>query len=522
MINTILHGPALDQLKTLDSDSIDLIVTDPPYGYSFMNKDWDKAVVGVDTWKECLRVLKAGAFAFIMSSPRQDVLCKMILNLIDAGFETNFTSLYWCYASGFPKAADVSKLIDKRNGKPQRVEDLERYLSEAIKKVYGKHYKLAEEMGVDEALIRHWIGKSGTQWLIPPKRQYDILKEKLGLDNRFDKLIEWEEAEREIIEQKTKARSEGANFAMPTMGAQTKYIDIDYTKPATQQAKKLEGSYAGFQPKPAVEVILTVMKPLSEKTFVDQALSNGKGVTWLDDCRIPYQSEDQWKRPTMNDIRGNNYANSNISIRLEREADDKGRFPANLLVEDDVLNNGEITSGKRSLRRNNSTLGVITKDTTTTFGKGDVMGGYDDSGSFSHYFSLDSWTEKTLPFLIVPKASKGEKNKGLDDMEKRDMYYEDRTGNSLDCFSHHPNPVKHGAPRQNHHPTVKPLQLMSYLITMGSHQGDLILDPFCGSGTALIAARQLARNFIGIEISDEYVQIANTRLRPYLEQTRLL
>ena len=280
--NEILHGPAVDQLKTLDSDSIDLIVTDPPYGYSFMNKDWDKAVVGVDTWKECLRVLKAGAFAFIMSSPRQDVLCKMILNLIDAGFETNFTSLYWCYASGFPKAADVSKLIDKRNGKPQRVEDLERYLSEAIKKVYGKHYKLAEEMGVDEALIRHWIGKSGTQWLIPPKRQYDILKEKLGLDNRFDKLIEWEEAEREIIEQKTKARSEGANFAMPTMGAQTKYIDIDYTKPATQQAKKLEGSYAGFQPKPAVEVILTVMKPLSEKTFVDQALSNGKGVTWLD------------------------------------------------------------------------------------------------------------------------------------------------------------------------------------------------------------------------------------------------
>ena len=69
-----------------------------------MNKDWDKAVVGVDTWKECLRVLKAGAFAFIMSSPRQDVLCKMILNLIEAGFETNFTSLYWCYASGFPKA----------------------------------------------------------------------------------------------------------------------------------------------------------------------------------------------------------------------------------------------------------------------------------------------------------------------------------------------------------------------------------------------------------------------------------
>ena len=66
-------GPCQDQLKAIDSDSIDCMVTDPPYGYSFMNKDWDKAVVGVDTWKECLRVLKPGAFAFIMSSPRQDV-----------------------------------------------------------------------------------------------------------------------------------------------------------------------------------------------------------------------------------------------------------------------------------------------------------------------------------------------------------------------------------------------------------------------------------------------------------------
>src|SRR5258708_39735357 len=60
----------------------------------------------------------------------------------------------------------------------------------------------------------------------------------------------------------------------------------------SDQAKQLDGSYGGFQPKPAVEVILVAMKPLSEKTFVDQALKNGKGITWLDDCRIPYESDD--------------------------------------------------------------------------------------------------------------------------------------------------------------------------------------------------------------------------------------
>ena len=61
-----------------------------------------------------------------------------------------------------------------------------------------------------------------------------------------------------------------------------------HTEPATEEAKKLDGAFAGFQPKPAVEVIIVAMKPCDEKTYADQALSNGKGVTYLDDCRIPY------------------------------------------------------------------------------------------------------------------------------------------------------------------------------------------------------------------------------------------
>ena len=116
----LLTGDALTQLKTqIDDNSIDTLITDPPYGYSFMNKDWDKAVIGVETWSECLRVLKPGAFAAIMSSPRQDVLSRMIVNLQDAGFRTDFTSIYWTYASGFPKAANISKLVDKRNSRDQ-------------------------------------------------------------------------------------------------------------------------------------------------------------------------------------------------------------------------------------------------------------------------------------------------------------------------------------------------------------------------------------------------------------------
>ena len=99
----IINGEALEELKKLEDNSIDLVCTDPPYGYSFMGKDWDKAVPSVKIWQECLRVLKDGAFMLVMSAPRQDVLSQMIVRIGEAGFRTDFTSLYWTYASGFPR-----------------------------------------------------------------------------------------------------------------------------------------------------------------------------------------------------------------------------------------------------------------------------------------------------------------------------------------------------------------------------------------------------------------------------------
>ena len=259
--------------------------------------------------------------------------------------------------------------------------------------------------------------------------------------------------------------------------------------------KQIAGSYGGAQFKPAVEVVLVCMKPLSEKTYVDQALSNGKGVTWLDDGRIPYQSESDI------DLNPRNRQKIGWHERYaephQNNPNEKGRFPANLLVEGDVLNDGKtITKGngviKRSLPRK---MGFKSDKFMGHMGKGELrdcstIDNIGDSGSFSRYFSLDAWAEKTLPFLIVPKASKSEK--GID----------------------------------NNHPTVKPLKLMSYLITMGSRPNDTILDPFMGSGTTGIAALKLGRHFTGIELSKEYFEIAekrisNTTFQPYLTQTKL-
>ena len=407
--NQILLGDALEHLQQLPDESIDLVVTDPPYAltsgeykpdkkYSggFMNKDWDKAVVSTDVWKECLRVLKSGAFAFVMSAPRQDVLSRMICNLQDAGFRTDFTSIYWTYSSGFPKAANTAKLLKKR-----------------------------------------------------------------GID-----------------------------------------------KP------ELEGSYLGFQPKPALEVILVVMKPLSEKTFVDQALKNGKGCTWLDDCKIPFQNESDYVAAL------NAHRDPGISFKKDgrknplatggSQSDEKGRFPANLLCSDDSLNDGTThTSGAREQHHN------FTADKTKgIYGKFKHNRSYNSksSGSYSRYFDLDAWY--SAQFIITPKASSSERNKGLSDLEPTTV--NDGRKTPID------NPFQRGETiRHNSHPTTKPIKLMSYLITMGSRPDNIILDPFIGSGTTAIAAYTLNRKFIGIEKNPEYYEIAQKRIKPYLIQQKL-
>jgi len=384
----IINNDCLQALKELQDNSVDLVCTDPPYGYSFMGKDWDKAVPSVDIWKECLRVLKPGAFCFVMSAPRSDVQNAMISRLMEAGFRLDFTPIYWTYASGFPKAGNIGKLVDKR-------------------------------LGAERETIR-----------VKPR------PETSGTMSGSSETRPWIEKSRELG-----------------------YHEVAGKVAVTDQTKALDGSYAGYQPKPAVEVIIVAMKPLSEKTYVDQAMKNGKGITWLDDVRVPTNGE----HPRGS---GNITTNSHSDIMTRAKGKEApnatpeaGRFPANLLVSDNIL---------------------------------------DDHSKF---FNLD-----TLPFIAIPKASKREKNEGLEHLPK-----------SKDALMATMPLNGDGTPRNklaqsNHHPTVKPIKLMSYLITLGSRKGDTVLDPFVGSGTTAVAAKILGRVPIGIEREQEYAEIAQARL----------
>jgi site-specific DNA-methyltransferase (adenine-specific) len=114
MIKTkLIHGDCLEKLKELPDCSVDSVVTDPPYGLSFMGKKWDYDVPSVEVWKECLRVLKPGGHLLAFAGTRTQH--RMAVRIEDAGFEIR-DMIAWVYGSGFPKSLDVSKAIDKAAG----------------------------------------------------------------------------------------------------------------------------------------------------------------------------------------------------------------------------------------------------------------------------------------------------------------------------------------------------------------------------------------------------------------------
>lgn len=462
IINKIHCSDNRPFLKNIPSESIDSMVTDPPYALEFMSKSWDKVLPPVSTWKECLRILKPGAFAFIMSSPRQDVLSQMIVNLTQAGFKTDFTSIYWSYASGFPKATNISKAVDKKLG-------LEREIT-----------------GIGSGSSLNHQNKINLEQGFRPN---DYYKEK---DSEFE----------------------------------------IKNKPISPQATLLNGSYAGFQPKGAVEIIIVTMKPLSEKNYVEQSLKNTKGITWLDNCRIPIKDE-VISAGTANSIR-NGSLNEHEGYQRPWKQDKElyaqrceealertnklGRFPANLLVSDDILNNGDIT------------LSSGGKSGHTEEYYDDIKPGFGDSGSFSRYFDLDIWFseklktlpanyQKVFPFIITPKASQSERNDNLynsKEVIKTGLPLRDGSGNYINNeYGDGSNSIRNTKTR-NFHPTIKPISLMSYLITLGSKEQDIILDPFSGSGTTALSSLLLGRKFIAIDLVQEYCDIANERIKPFL------
>jgi site-specific DNA-methyltransferase (adenine-specific) len=151
----IFHGLCEEVLKEFADNSFDSIVTDPPYGISFMGKKWDYEVPSVEIWRECLRVLKPGGYLLSFAGTRTQH--RMACNIEDAGFEIR-DMIAWVYGSGFPKSLNIGKAVDKIQGNERSVVGHSPYEGRRPNKFGGKEngdicygdYKAQPEMLVDK------------------------------------------------------------------------------------------------------------------------------------------------------------------------------------------------------------------------------------------------------------------------------------------------------------------------------------------------------------------------------------
>jgi site-specific DNA-methyltransferase (adenine-specific) len=442
----------------MEDNSVDAIVTDPPYGLSFMNKEWDS--FGTDTrqpgdehywvpdnpygrskarygWNqdksklassnrafqegmtpifaEALRVAKPGAHLLCFGGTR--TFHRMACAIEDAGWEIR-DCIMWVYGSGFPHSMDVAKAIDKASG----------YVGEVI-----------GERTVD-------VGMQGGHMHAGRKQQQ---------------------------QQQVRALSD--------------------------QAKQWDGW--GTCLKPAWEPIIVARKPL-DGTVANNVLKWGVGAMNIDACRVPTFSDGPGTTPksSVGGRRGS------MSGAMDRTAYDgsKGRFPANLVHDGSqmVLELFPESKGQQANVTGNEPSHPADGVCYGEYSERQAFAKRGDTGSAARFFNTLRDGEESADRTYADRG-------GTNFAAKPGMR---REPTSADRFFYCAKASKKDRGEGNNHPTVKPIALMEWLVTLVTPQGGVVLDPFAGSGTTLVACERLGFDSIGIEREAEYVEIIRKRL----------
>ena len=481
----LLNGDCLDKLKELDNNSIDSIVTDPPYGLSFMGKKWDYDVPSVEIWQECLRVLKPGGHLLAFAGSR--TYHRMAVRIEDAGFDIR-DQIMWIYGSGFPKSHNVGKSIDKMGGKTigwfgkwlRQWREENKIAQKQIAKLFPS------KTGGLTGCVANWeLGLS-----MPTTEQFNTIIENFDLP--FDNI---EQLEREIIGTKSSGCF-GNETDRHTIGA-SKSVEVDITKGNSI------GEGWGTALKPAHEPIVMARKPI-EGTVAENTLQYGVGGINIDATRVSVED--------MDDYAFNMAGNQRVKAKEEGELTgmyeggwkvDKtpkelpqGRWPANVILDEEAgqildKQSGNKKSAKRGSKYNKPTEHTNTYTPVASDYRDDNT--YGDEGGASRFF-------------YCPKASKKDRDHGLDKFEKK---FAPTMQDGIGAKEHNPQTA---TLKSNIHPTVKPTELMKYLIRLVTPKAGIVLDPFMGSGSTGKAAMQEGMWFVGIEREKEYYEIAKQRI----------
>lgn len=423
----ILTGDNRLTLKTLADNSIDAIITDPPYGIDFLGKSWDANTGALETYQECLRVLKPGGHILAFSAAR--TYHHLAVTLEQAGFEIR-DQIMWIYSSGFPKSQDVGKQIDKAAGKKD------------------PNYTGSKTKGHNLAYGSTPIGGRPCG--------------KCGKDDTHQYICEDTEC--------------GLKY-----------------KAQTDEGKTWSGW--GTALKPAHEPIALARKPI--KTSIrENVLKYGTGALNIDATRI---AATDLKPGTMGKAPPNLNAIGTPSVIETSDQpwipSDAGRFPSNVL--------GEIPNYQKyfycpKVSRKERHIGHEAPES-------EPLNSPDQVRNHPLWEPSIGTNAHRLKEKIRTEAAKNKIKTGL----------VDKNGNTQTFTS---DPATHNT--GNNHPTVKPIELMKYLIKLVTPPGGTVLDPFNGSGSTGCAAVELGHTYIGCELDPAYVAIAEKRIAAWYQHTR--
>lgn len=274
--------------------------------------------------------------------------------------------------------------------------------------------------------------------------------------------------------------------------------------PATEEAKKWDGWKSSL--KPAQEPIVMARKPL-EGTIAQNVLKWHTGALNIDDCRVPLSENDDIfdKNPhTVNKGSNKIYGEFSKDGSCQVYDPSNGRFPSNFIHDgsDEVLELFPYSNGAGKSLPQVKITGYGDKNTGT--GKADYIGG--------ERIPFDAGSGSAARFFYSAKTSKADRDSGLDDFEKKksNRLASSQGGGGGWSKDSEKNP---NLPRANNHPTVKPTSLMSWLVTLVTPPDGIVLDPFNGSGSTGKAAIINGFKYIGIDLSQDYIDISKRRIQ---------
>lgn len=406
----IMQGDNRDLLKTIESNSIDAIVTDPPYGIDFLGKAWDANTGALETYQECLRVLKPGGHILAFSAAR--TYHHLAVTLEQAGFEIR-DQLMWIYSSGFPKSQDIGRTIQRRLGVKK---------TKAIKNTTLRSKQLMNELSGDNVNL-------------------------------------YANGEKQVV----------------------------CTDP---EAKQWAGW--GTALKPAHEPIALARKPI-KLSIAKNCQKYGVGALNIDATRIGDEPiKTVIKRSEDNSRWYKHSKEGDNTPKVVSEEMNEGRFPSNVIGEIKEEYQKYFYCPKVSRRERH--MGHSAEITRTEMIE--KMGGY--------------WANERGE----PKQE-GEDGKMCWTPDTGLIYAHGITQEYAKwCKANNISAGNVG----NNHPTVKPVELMKYLIKLVTPPGGTVLDPFCGSGSTGMAAVELGHDFVGCELDPNYVKIAEKRIQAWQQK----